>query len=665
MFTTNRSIVLIVLMLFSTLALAQEYEQYEGTYQHVSGEEGNARFRYYQPKKSDEKILDGDFFFEVTRRDSAAQNVLIKKVYNGAYRENEKHGPWNYDLKRYEVVLKDIENLEVVYDLNGAYLNIKGKYEEGVPVGEWVFREDMMQDGEYVKTIRRGIANFSDGTLTGAFTFHNNLEGETYTVKGQFDEDGLMDQQWELQYPLDSLPVEEIRTYQHGFLTSIVRFNRENDKVLDSLIYDDVLANLQALDSAKAKALDFEVSDAAFGIFFDHGYRAGTAARTRQSQGNRVIGEALSQFNSVGDPLAISQPRKLLRLTRRFAYDISKQEKAAIKRLTLAVDSLKADINPLVTNEVLELNRQRNDSLAFVYQYFGELQNQLKRLDTIAAYLQTDAYRYTNPQIYFSKALDFVRKTDTLYYNVDGEAQTHLVRLPETPAYDTNSFPLQLSQYVQDVRQYTQPLIAFVYEELNTIEQEGINQALEEKISRKVKQVKQLYGQQSDSVPADSLLNPLQVSAYERFMNGKVNQLERQYSQCGDLIKKQKIGNNIYAVLDTLEAAYSYLDTIPQLVQRVDQAYTEKTFDPYTFSYDFTRRIKKELYEKAAVHLYQHLLSELYLEEDYQRFLSRAREIVQLHERLLELTEEKTRSMERRLRNTDDPQEIKSIIGLA
>ena len=665
MFTTNRSIVLIVLMLFSTLALAQEYEQYEGTYQHVSGEEGNARFRYYQPKKSDEKILDGDFFFEVTRRDSAAQNVLIKKVYNGAYRENEKHGPWNYDLKRYEVVLKDIENLEVVYDLNGAYLNIKGKYEEGVPVGEWVFREDMMQDGEYVKTIRRGIANFSDGTLTGAFTFHNNLEGETYTVKGQFDEDGLMDQQWELQHPLDSLPVEEIRTYQHGFLTSIVRFNRENDKVLDSLIYDDVLANLQALDSAKAKALDFEVSDAAFGIFFDHGYRAGTAARTRQSQGNRVIGEALSQFNSVGDPLAISQPRKLLRLTRRFAYDISKQEKAAIKRLTLAVDSLKADINPLVTNEVLELNRQRNDSLAFVYQYFGELQNQLKRLDTIAAYLQTDAYRYTNPQIYFSKALDFVRKTDTLYYNVDGEAQTHLVRLPETPAYDTNSFPLQLSQYVQDVRQYTQPLIAFVYEELNTIEQEGINQALEEKISRKVKQVKQLYGQQSDSVPADSLLNPLQVSAYERFMNGKVNQLERQYSQCGDLIKKQKIGNNIYAVLDTLEAAYSYLDTIPQLVQRVDQAYTEKTFDPYTFSYDFTRRIKKELYEKAAVHLYQHLLSELYLEEDYQRFLSRAREIVQLHERLLELTEEKTRSMERRLRNTDDPQEIKSIIGLA
>ena len=45
---------------------------------------------------------------------------------------------------------------------------------------------------------------------------------------------------------------------------------------------------------------------------------------------------------------------------------------------------------------------------------------------------------------------------------------------------------------------------AFVYNELNTIEQEGINQALEEKISRKVKQVKQLYGQQSDSVPANS-----------------------------------------------------------------------------------------------------------------------------------------------------------------
>ncbi len=97
------------------------------------------------------------------------------------------------------------------------------------------------------------------------------------------------------------------------------------------------------------------------------------------------------------------------------------------------------------------------------------------------------------------------------------------------------------------------------------------------------------------------------------------------------------------------------MDTIPQLAQRVDQAYTEKTFDPYTFSYDFTRRIKKELYEKAAVDLYQHLLRELYLEEDYQRFLSCAREIVQLHELLLELTEEKTRGMERRLPNTDDP----------
>lgn len=653
------------LLILPTLSVfAQRNQLYEGRYQNEVGEQGQARFFYHPVRKSDEKVLDGDFYFAVTYTDSVQQNVLVKKVYDGAYRENQKHGDWNYDFKRYKVLLQDIENLKLQYDVNGTYTNIQGSYNEGLPVEEWIFREDSMQDSEYLRTVRRGVANFSKGQLTGAFTFYNRSE-RGFEVLGYFNEAGRMDQQWEIQYPADSTVIEEIRSYQNGFLTSVVRINETTGQVMDSLLYDDVRENLQAL-SSDSEAANFSVSEQGFGIFFNHGYPDGSDKRTRQQPGNAVIQQALNNFVSVDLQIDEVQGRKPIPIatTSRFKYEISQPEKEAIEQLNTLVDSLTAQVTPLARNEAFELNRQRSDSLTLTFTYFRELDRQLTIIDSVAAFMQTPQYQYINPHILYDDTLSFVQKTDTIEYVVDGEPKQHIIQLPGKP-YDSLSLPIRLRQYVSNVTDFIQPKIAYVLDELRSIEIEGVNRALEEKISRKRKQIDSLYARVGQVTSSNDAPRSIADIIYQNFVDGRVNQLERQYSQANNFIGKQQIGDSIYAVLDTLESLHTYLDTIPQLVRLVDKTYTEKTFDPYTFSYDFTRRVKKELYEKAAERLYQHMLVQLAQKRDYRQLIPQAKEIIALLDRLMELSDENTRALERRLRRTRKPQEIKELIGLA
>ncbi len=653
------------LLLFPALfAFAQKDQLYEGRYQNEVGEQGQARFYYYQPRKSDEKILNGDFYFAVTYTDSVQQNVLVKKVYDGAYQKNQKHGDWNYDFKEYKILLQDIENLNLQYDINGTYTNIQGAYNEGIPIGEWIYREDSMQDSQYLRTVRRGIANFSNGQLTGAFVFSNKSE-TGFDVQGYFNKAGRMHEQWEIRYPSDSIIIEEVRSYQNGFLTSIVRINELTGRVMDSLVYDSVQERLQILDSG-AKPKDFSVSEQGFGLLFDHGYTSNSVKYTRQQPGNSVIQQALNNFVSVDLKIDEIQGRKPVQLaaTSRFKYDVSEEEKEAIQQLNIQVDSLSAQVIPLARNEVFELNRQRSDSLTLAFTYFRELDRQLTILDSVAAFMQTPQYQYVNPQILYDDSLSFARKTDTIEYVVDGEPKQHIIRLPGEP-YDSTSLPIRLKQYVSSISDFTQPKIALVISELKSIEIEGVNRALEEKISQKHKQVDSLYARVGQATSANDAPRSISDIVYQNFVNGRVNQLERQYSQAENFMAKQQIGDSIYAVLDTLETLHTYLDTIPKYVRLVDNTYTEKTFDPYTFSYDFTRRVKKDLYKRAAENLYQHLLVELAQERNYHQLVPRAQEIVALLDRLMELSGENTRALERRLRRTRNPQEIKELIGLA
>ncbi len=371
-------------------SLAQRNQLYEGRYRNEVGELGRAKFYYNKSNKSEEKELDGAFNFVVTYTDSVQENVLIKKVYDGAYQKNDKQGDWSYDFKRYQVELLDINKLMLDYDINGTHVSIQGAYQQGLPVEKWTYREDSTRGSEYVKTLRRGTANFDDGQLTGGFTFYDETEAGEYEVRGQFNQAGKMHQQWDLRYTIDSTRIAESRTYQHGLLISIVRINRDTDKVIDSLMYDDVIANLTTLNQTKPNERDFSLSDQGFGVAFDHGYPRSSSKKKRQRSGNRVIRQALDYFVSVDLRMNEIQGRKpiALAVTRRFAYELSDEEQEAIEKMATRVDLLQQQLQPLVGREAFELNRQRNDSLAMVFRYFRKLDRQLNILDSVATFMQ-------------------------------------------------------------------------------------------------------------------------------------------------------------------------------------------------------------------------------------------------------------------------------------
>ncbi|MBK6264043.1 hypothetical protein JKA74_03255 [Marivirga sp. S37H4] len=643
-----RKVFLIVFLLVSsaTLALAQKTEKFKGEIKVNKEETANARFDYIQNKE--EKILDGEYEIEFSKRDSLFDLDFTKILWSGKFKKNKRVGEWTFRQDDHLLTINDVRDFNVNYALITNRKVLNAQYSQSVREGDWRFSKQTFIEGGLEKQISDSKMSFKNGHLISYFNL-DSKEEDTFRVEGKFDEKGFLDNEWVFVYWQDSLKITEKRLYENGFLLKILKTS--NNDTIQEVNFEDAKEKL-ALLKENPDSKTIKVADKGFPLLFDLGYHPSNEAILAQKQANQLLYDKLMQMLKMDTAISRNKPNLLK--TARFEFTITEEFKKDIELAKQYTDSIKNIIHTPDMDNFFEINSQKTDSMSWIYNYFSLVDQHIDSIGEVLDMNEKD-FKYINTSIYFSDHLKFLNEADTISYQFGDETKTKIINYQTFNINDIAYLKLRLEEELKKVE-----ILAWsVQEELDKSMRSQKLEQLDRNILKAKGEVDSIF-QEHDTIQLSHVLGKIRKEFVERGFN----QHMQHYSNAKDFDQKIEVGYEILNYLDELRNIPQRIRDIELMEEKIEEAYTTTKFDPYTFNYDFETKIKRRIYDKAAVDLYNYLILLLQQEKNFQSLKKRLDLIDALQFRLLELLGEDTRRLERRMKRKSNPEEIIELLEL-
>ncbi|MFN3405441.1 MAG: hypothetical protein ACK40G_15180 [Cytophagaceae bacterium] len=616
-------------------AYGQKQKKYSGKYQNLKQEEGMADFFYLQEPGSDNIILNGSFYFEINRIDSLLPIGLDKKKYSGTYANNLKEGLWNYELASLNFHLKEIDGYNLKISQEGNIKKLRGNYKKGLMDGSWQLVEDLYENGQIRKNLKTGNAHFKDGLMTGIFSFHAE-DTSFIKIAANIDNKGFLHGQIILEYAEKGISVHETREYQNGFLKLLLKKNKASGDTIAKIIYDDVISQLgQAGNPAS-----YSISPKLFTIHFNNGYSKENKKLTEQYRGNSILSSAMATFHSevsLNKELK-GQKESTLAGTARFYYPISKEEIKKGREVKAKADTLKNHITTTLSDPVLKIYHQRNDTLEKVYKSLNENKILIDALTKNMEEYLSEEGRFKNPLLLYYAEIEELQKKH--HKSIEDTARSSSV------AEIAGNLLLAVKSEIIAQSSLLTPLV-------NQIKKENYSQELESLILSSNEDLQKLYLGTSER---ESDLNYLQKHIFEKFVMDEIKKQTQKYSRLTDLDEKKKLGEDIIDLQNSLKNLYEPLGKIPEMRKKLDEIYTYYAYNPYMDRYDIKTRKKPRLY--SGLHEVWSCLENLITSEnDIEKLNVWTNKIMSLYDKAIELeskSDKETKRLEQKLKKEKD-----------
>lgn len=213
----QRFVLLALSSMTSVISLGQTVKTFQGKY-----ESGTATYSYYENENL-ERVYQGIFSYK-----SINDYKGDEEIVSGKFDMGKKNELWKYVIH-----YKDEKILGAIN--RGRKMTISGNYLNGNLSGLWNYSE--VQNGTN-KVLIKSSVNFIDGLPNGKYEYYdfNKVEQQGYqnqiSVVGQFDENGLMHGDWNINYLIDGVKHEDTRTYSNGKLEKRVFRNLSSGEIL-------------------------------------------------------------------------------------------------------------------------------------------------------------------------------------------------------------------------------------------------------------------------------------------------------------------------------------------------------------------------------------------------------------------------------------------------
>jgi hypothetical protein len=650
----------IYLFLLSTVilnfsAFGQAESVYEGPYE-FKGKEGQATFEFVEGPEG-EVILDGFFTFDRKEIDSLDQTLLTKFQVIGSYTNNAKDGSWSFDQERHKVTLEDVIEFKVLSQLESEDLEIKANYREGLPHGRWRLDERVFSNNEKrVKASAENI-NFVNGVMKGEISYRNFLGGYTQFIRGKINERGFMDGEWSLTYLKDSLLISEVRKYENGFLLGVVRRNLESGDRIDEAIYYSTIEKLNLVNEGLNE--NFSISEKVFDYAYNDGYRTGSLERQIQVAGNAFLTKFLKDLLQFDDSIdGEGQLRRYPFYTKRFEFDIADNDLGLLVEIPILFDHIRDSVERFSEMNSLSLNRSKSDSLAFSHAFFRERTEKMRLMENFVNLLRTGEIIHYDLSNYAKDGVDFMFQEDVVSYTYQEDTLKKL--LPREVFFDEpGSFLPKFKNYLEEELAFVTHIGSYVRSELFEIEVNTKLVALEGTIVKRKVEVDSLYSNHNAKYDAErSFIQEFAVN----FLVDRFDDLSEAYASSPDFESKFDQGNVLLDFLDEMEKRLPTISILFERQAALDEVYTEETFNPFTYS-RYDQRAKERLFD-AGETLFLYYLNNFKTEDDYTQIQNHIRNIEKLQDKMYELRDQDTRSIERRLGRRLSPSRIATALDL-
>ncbi len=176
---------------------------------------GEADFNY--SLQENDTILDGPFQFQRSNLEALLQKEDKAFNFKGSFKENVPVGTWSFLFGEYQTDSKtEVIDNQYRVSISGVQHRAGGELRSGKPHGRWNYEVDQLEKSERIARLFGSSIEYDNGIPQKNF----RIENSTYTLVGRCLRNGLAHDEWTL-FSNDGNGTSESWTFDNGLLLQV------------------------------------------------------------------------------------------------------------------------------------------------------------------------------------------------------------------------------------------------------------------------------------------------------------------------------------------------------------------------------------------------------------------------------------------------------------
>ena len=611
---------------------AQENLKYQGTYQ-VGEYVGAADFEYRIA--NGDTIFNGPFRMEKSNLGALLEAGDVSFSFSGAFQEDVPTGAWQFRFGEFQTdSLTEVEGYQYNLKVSGTQHEAIGVIRNGRPDGLWTHTLSQIRNSQLEKILFRSSIRFDQGVPQKTV----RIESNGYTLVGRVLRNGLAHDQWTLYSELAG-PIENWY-FREGLL--LRKEVLANEEFFEYRIFDEKTERVQAiaLDSSYIAILDWQLypdevnSELAALLLENH---------KRYKDIDRILNElGQAAFKPGFQVLA-------------HVYPLDAETKEVWSSLATGIREAEALNRRILEDPQLQIARRSDAEAQFLYEVSQSINDRF-----------TEPLRRI-PQLEENGILEYVDRSEILNrlwpqglpemrVTIDGEPAQSFPDAAEPTPQIQGSGPEALGQLAD----YTTAMLTEIQDRLGPRlaqqKQQREQAALEEGLIAQLDELNST-GDSLD-LEDDPDIRPA-IAAIQ----AEGERLVSEYSNLPATADKTARAKEIAECLDLFNELTRELKALPAHWEEIRKAYTDQIWNPFTATI-MDESVKRRITGAYQDVLIPYLLEDIRLDPDCDKAPGRIELLKAAPARVLELRDEDTSKLERKLRREKDPQNVIALFDL-
>ncbi len=643
-FATSYSLVKQLFVVFtlmcSTAVLLGQNLHFEGPYK-AGIYKGDASFEYNLV--DGDTLLNGKFTLQRSDLDSLLEGADYAFFFDGAFEKGYPEGFWRFELGKYRSDGETrIVDGQYRVNVNGVKREAYGIIRKGRPDGQWIFMVNQIKNSALDQTRFRSVFSFEDGVPQKSF----RIENDSSTLVGRFLRNGFAHDVWTLYSKMDASTAENWH-FIEGRLTKI---ETETDGQVETIAIYDSEANPSKT------------------IILDARYIALVQLRLHRGNGAGLIGrmsrllnenaENYQQIDTILSELGRSSFVPQLKVTAPY-FPLDSLERARLDSIASWFKKSEAISRSLLNDPQLNILKRSDEEVDFKYEVVKVISEKfLGPLKQFAEYREQGVLEFAARDELVAGLWPGQNPSTTIEVEINTTGEKRTYTGPEGIDLDFDDYQGLASVY--KLAQYTYLSLQSIAHTLNDkLAKEKRQQTFIALEKQMIAQADSL-GKQADS--AQTKISRPSLEALATIRKLAEDELAN-YSQIEATDAKLVFAQDLIGCLEDLNNLTRSITALPARQDSIQEAYSDAVWNP------FTATIMNEDVKKRITAAYRDILVPNFLDR-VQTAISceNARELHLLFEnsyrRLLELRNEETSKLERKLKREKNPETIIQLFNI-
>ncbi len=644
-------------MLFYLNSFGQNINQFKiDNYNINDSIKGVLNYEYYLKNK--DTVLSGKFHFQSTKETENSNYQYETLGFLGDYQNNNRTDNWQFVQKRLNTSNQtQISNYDVLVSTNGIEHQVNANFNNGTAEGKWSVINLNFANSTPKDTVFQAYASFKDDNMVG------NLQALSadFTIKGNFNNEGLLDGDWLISHNYSDQKIEEIKRFENGIFKG--NFLKINGKTFE-VIYEGFATEF---DSDKEAWIEIGLRDGYFDIFNinikkikEKNFPSTINFEEITMQSNEFMEHVLLSYGYYNnlDLWSTIPGNNSIRFgkfkVKKFAY--SEADLVAIQNIKEKYSVIVENINSFFNNKKLRASMATNQQLNRINAILKVYKDESNQFEDLLSKVVDDAFQYVDRAIIINQIYPKINFASPVTYQFQDQ-QINLDRNFPVVSEGSNHSLTDVSDLVDAVYDDVQRQNGL----LNIILSESQKQEFLSDFEN------ELFANKEKIISSFSISNQSDdYNSYHFNMSEDVirftNNLIADYTNL--TIDDKKIEIETYNIcLNQLSFLWDELVEFDKKAKRLDDEYTRISFNPFLMA-DISERLKERVYRAYEEHLLPYALNDIKDNLSCETLESKIENLDMIYNRMMNIRDNDTKFEEANLRREKDVEKIMEVLKL-